>query len=684
MKRVVVVSSWERTANTIRRQLENLFGDFIEVDFTSIERGVHSTIQADLVLVATTKVSSYISKYVAAGTYVLVMKRTITRAGWDMIMAIPPQTKVLLVNDLQESTYETMALLYELGAKHLDLIPYYPGVEDFELPQIAITPNEVSLVPANVEKVVNIGDRVLDAYTISDILTKLDLFNNKTARQLAFKCLEDTIPCNPKLFGGLNTVMESKQHLELVLEVVDEGVIAYDEEGKIIIFNKFAERIFRNPPWKVKGTLLQDVFSDILDNIRTAAEVKDVTFTINGNNYIVNKYPLYLKDQYVGGVIRFKEYTEIERLEQKIRQETRNKGYVAKYSFADIIGTSQALMATRALATKMAKGDSTILIEGESGTGKELFAQAIHNASSRRDNPFVAFNCASVPDALIESELFGYEDGAFTGARKGGKPGLFELANHGTVFLDEIGDISKNMQAKLLRILQEKEIVRIGGYAVKPIDIRVIAATNRNLRDLVAKEDFRKDLYYRINVLLLRVPSLKERQSDILPLINYFLGKYGVNRIIAEEVLAALQLYPWPGNIRELENCVAYLVNMSDDKCIGSRDLPISISDYINSRSATGTTDEQPFDAGDFGEMGLILTVIHEAQQGGRTIGRGEISKRLKACQVHLTEQEVRSRLKKLAATQYISIGKGRAGTKLTVRGEKMIAINGLNGLLKE
>jgi len=242
-------------------------------------------------------------------------------------------------------------------------------------------------------------------------------------------------------------------------------------------------------------------------------------------------------------------------------------GMKAYYTFDDIIGISAEMRRIVEFARKVADSPSTVLVSGESGTGKEVFAQAIHNASSRRNSGFIAINCGAIPEALFESELFGYEDGAFTGARKGGKPGKFELANGGTLFLDEVGEMPMDMQVKLLRALQEGEITRVGGNKTTPVDVRVIAATNKNLKTLVEQNKFRTDLFYRLSVIPIRIPPLRERQEDIKALIDFFLVNKSmklnkVAPVLNEEISTILLRYEWPGNVRELENFIEKTVNL--------------------------------------------------------------------------------------------------------------------------
>jgi transcriptional regulator with PAS, ATPase and Fis domain len=265
----------------------------------------------------------------------------------------------------------------------------------------------------------------------------------------------------------------------------------------------------------------------------------------------------------------------------------RISGFSATYTVDNLIGQSPQINYTKSMCIKASKSISNVLILGESGTGKELVAQSIHNASSRKNEPFIAINCGALPKGLIESELFGYEGGSFTGANKEGKPGKFELANGGTIFLDEIGDMPLDTQVSILRVLQNKEIVRIGGSKPKPIDIRVIAATNKNLAQSIQDNSFREDLYYRLNVFTINVPSLRERKRDIHILAEHFINYYNraLNKNVVkinENVLEVFNKYSWPGNIRELENIIERAINIVETDTITLKDLPFELQKLIS------------------------------------------------------------------------------------------------------
>jgi len=297
-------------------------------------------------------------------------------------------------------------------------------------------------------------------------------------------------------------------------------------------------------------------------------------------------------------------------------------GARAGITFDDIIGSDEKIIAVIEKAKKIARSGSTVLIEGESGTGKELFTQAIHNYSSRSNRPFVVVNCAAIPRELVESELFGYEDGAFTGARRGGRPGKFELANGGTIFLDEIGDMPLEIQASLLRVLQEKQVNRIGSERVIHVNTRVIAATHRNLRKEVEKGNFRLDLYYRLNVIAITIPSLRDRLECIPVLANHFKNKIcdsiGLADLdISAEFIQALQCYSWPGNVRELENVIEQSLYLVE----GNRLLPEHLPVRMNWKKAAPQT---------FGRGSSIRQHEEDLIRDTLTICNGNVSKAAK------------------------------------------------------
>ena len=352
---------------------------------------------------------------------------------------------------------------------------------------------------------------------------------------------------------------------QAVLDFTHDAILAIDENGRIQVLNPPAERIMGcraadsvGQPVEAEAVLPNTLLPDVLES---GEKQLDQIMQIHQTLCNTNRIPILVDGQRRGVVATFQDVKQLQNSEQKIRLKLHEKGLVAKYAFNDILGDSPAIRSTIQIARSYAASRASVLILGETGTGKELFAQSIHNASDRRDGPFVAINCAAVSNSLLESELFGYEAGSFTGASRGGREGVFELAHGGTLFLDEIGEIPRETQVELLRVLQEKEIRRVGGSRVIPVDVRIIAATNKDLLQETVEGRFREDLYYRLDVLDLKLPPLRERGDDVkilgLHLFRQLPG--GKDPIMQSQFLYLLEQagpYQWYGNIRELQNFV--------------------------------------------------------------------------------------------------------------------------------
>lgn len=383
--------------------------------------------------------------------------------------------------------------------------------------------------------------------------------------------------------------MKIEGWLKFILDSLYDGILIADKNSTVLYVNPSYTRITGVPYEKIVGKFLRDVRpgARLPDVIRTGETLLRVPRKEGNREYVVNMSPITVDGQIVGGISVVTEITDIYKLTEELKQSNltlkKLKSHVkqiqkAKYTFDDIVSGDTVSENIKNTARRIAKTDCSVLIRGESGTGKELYAHAIHNESARKNEPFIALNCATLVPELLESELFGYEEGAFTGAKKGGKVGLFEVANGGTVFLDEISEMDYNLQAKLLRVLEENTLRRVGGISEIPIDVRVIAATNKSLEKLIEEKRFREDLYYRINVVPIIIPPLRRRKGDIKPLVEFFLEKIRrklKRRIdISGEALETLYNYNWPGNVRELENALEFAANMTDNFVIDSKHLP--------------------------------------------------------------------------------------------------------------
>ncbi|MBD3309330.1 PAS domain S-box protein [candidate division KSB3 bacterium] len=385
--------------------------------------------------------------------------------------------------------------------------------------------------------------------------------------------------------------MEKAKRLKSIIDLAYEGIISIDQHGIIDTFNPKAEEIVARKAYKVIGKPIQEVFPgmNLIQSLQTGHQQREIVLNVEGTTILANIIPISINQEVVRVVVTFQKVSHIQRMEQRIREEFSMKGHTADNTFQDIVGQTPLIDQIKEEARDYAQIDLPILISGETGTGKELFAQAIHNASARHNKPFVAFNCAALPESLLESELFGYVEGAFTGARKQGRAGLFEQANGGTIFLDEISEVPKGIQARLLRVLQEHKIRKLGDDRITSVDVRIIVATNKNLSQLVDEGIFREDLYYRINVLNIHLPPLQERREDIPILVNFFIKKYRqkVNKIvegISQEGMAMLSTYSWPGNVRQLENVVERLMVRTRERYIMTslvRDVMKSLRGYM-------------------------------------------------------------------------------------------------------
>ncbi|GAW92329.1 propionate catabolism operon regulatory protein PrpR [Calderihabitans maritimus] len=396
-----------------------------------------------------------------------------------------------------------------------------------------------------------------------------DKYGLKTVFIYSERSLKEAIDRAIDLQQTIRAEKKRSNQLRAIIDFAYSGIIAIDEEKRVNVYNPVAEKILGIPREKVLNQRVDHVIPNTrLDKVLEIGvpEINQIQKIGESSMILTNRIPIIVDGTIVGAVATFQDVVQIQEAEQHIRRKLYEKGLAAKYTFNDIIGNSRAIRKARELAKIYAKSESTVLIYGETGTGKELFAHSIHSYSNRSDKPFIALNCAALPESLLESELFGYEEGAFTGARKGGKPGLFELAHQGTLFLDEISEMPMRLQARLLRVLQEKEILRIGGDRIIPVDVRIIAATNKDLWQEVKKGKFREDLYYRLNVLYLGIPPLRERIEDIPVLVKEMVMRNSAELLkidnyteIWEQVIKRFMTYTWPGNVRQLENAVQTL-----------------------------------------------------------------------------------------------------------------------------
>lgn len=377
---------------------------------------------------------------------------------------------------------------------------------------------------------------------------------------------------------------EKAQQFATIIDFVNDGIVAIDNLGYVTVFNSASEAITGLSKQDALGKKIKEIMPEakLLRTLETEQpEIGEIQWLDDKTVIATNRVPVIVDGEVLGAVATFQDITEVQKIEQKIRIRLSEKGFVAQYNLDGIVHKSAVISDCIRMAKKFARYDTSVLICGPSGVGKELFAQGIHNCSQRKNSPFVAINCAALPESLIESELFGYVEGSFTGATKKGKAGLFEMAHGGTIFLDEISELPLILQGRLLRVLQEKQVMRIGDNKLLPVDVRIVCATNRDLRGLVSQSLFRVDLFFRIAILSLFIPPLNERVEDIELLSTHFVDEFGYRyrkgrMTLAPDAIEYLRGYRFDGNVRELQGMIERAVVICEGNVIGVSDLLVT------------------------------------------------------------------------------------------------------------
>jgi len=443
------------------------------------------------------------------------------------------------------------------------------------------------------------------------------------------------------------------------------GILYTDLAGRVILGNRTMATVLRMEAEAMTGRLI----SELVPELPASPEALEssLVLTLGGQEMLVWAKPVLQGGAVTGHLFVFETSRTIQTLEHELRRKARRSEHEARYTFHDILSRSPQMVRVLDFARRVAQSDATVLIQGDTGTGKELFAQAIHNASQRRQGPFVPVNFAAFPMSLLESELFGYEEGAFTGARKGGRRGLFEEAHGGTIFLDEIGDAPLEFQVRLLRVLQERQVRPVGGRKLIPVDVRVIAATHKDLNQEVRQGRFREDLFYRLSVVPLRMPSLRERREDIPLLIEHFIARFSHGRqnqalaIMTPETFNHLCGYDWPGNIRQLMNVVEFLISTCERHQLVQLD---HLPEYLLRRAPASDGLVQELLGPD------LVWMLGRFREFGH-IGRRHLAELAAAERPQLTEGVIRGLLSTSEALGLTRPGIGRKGSSLTEKGRQ-------------
>ncbi len=681
MKTLAIVSYTIESVNSYYNQIRSLFSDKINIKkycLEDLKNNREIEIDSDVLLIPSYHLFNKIKDYISKTTELLFADRTISKAGMDKISNIKEDSRVVLIDESPEMTEQIISIIYQLGARHIELNSYWSTDNRSDEGNIFIILGQSDYTPKTAKEIINIGNSLLDINSIIDIGTKFDLFSVLDRKDVV-RSYTEIETANFGLLKILGLTNSRESQLDILLQTIDAGVIGINNDGNIFLYNENARDIVKKDNDHVLNKngleLLPEIpFEYTLGNLKP---VEEKIIKINGYDVVVSVNPLLHSKKMYGAVAIIRKYSDLEKKEYILRKKLIGKGYAAKYDFKDIFGKSSMITECKNIARRMSLSNSSVLITGETGTGKELFAQAIHNNSLRKEYQFVAVNCGAFPESLLESELFGYEEGAFTGARKGGKPGLFELAHNGTLFLDEITEMPMNLQVKLLRVLQEREVVRLGGDRIIDIDIRIIAATNKDIKEMVEKGEFRQDLFYRLNVLPLKIPPLRDRRDDIMGLIDYMKKTFSSDFALTDKAKELLTTYDWNGNVRELRNCVEYLVNLGL-KEIDEKDLPIDYRDKTTDTKLLLSEHEIMVEfledvGGGLRKYIFVLEELRNAYINNKRIGRRSISESARRKNIFISEQEIRTILINLEEHKMAEINKGRSGTVITDFGIKAL-----------
>ena len=690
MKKIAVVALDPLAGASYTKEVRDLFGEYAEVVGYSVRDGSAAGVlpRADLFAISTDAYGSAEeeARHVPIDSQIMSIEVTFYWETLKKLFEIPQGTKVLFVNVTSNMAREAITQLSSLGVNHLQFIPYYPGAVLEEPVDIAVTPGESRFVPPSVKTVIDCDHRPCSYGMMVEIALRLGLeYLPETESFMNYAKVVASNHYSFDLMYAKSRRQESQMHI--LAESLDEGLIGVNETGDIFVCNKKACQIARISEELTMGKKGEEVFPYIpfYQVLREKKAVPEKIIRLFGTDISLAVVPVVRKENCIGAFAMLQKFNEQESRQNALRRQMMQKGHYARYTLDDVIGISTAITETKNILRKMAATDSPVLLMGETGTGKELMAHALHQASRRADGPFIAINVAAMPENLLESELFGYEEGAFTGAKKGGRPGLFEFAHQGTLFLDEVEGMSLSMQVKLLRVLQEGEIMRVGGGSIIRVDVRIVAATNESLEEKIQDGSFRKDLYYRLNALTVEIPPLRKRGDDIFVLLDYFMRKMGGDFTLSEGVKAFLRRHPWPGNIRELQNAVEYF-NYLAKPVIGLSDLPPTMTRFVDDGSDDGEGEVNDNAADDkeadmayqaaVDKKQFVLNQLALAWKEGKTAGREKILEAAKKDHISMTQKQVRDLLDELAKEGLIQVGRGRGGSKITEKGLNKLKIN--------
>ena len=652
MKKILIVTYGETTSDTLYNQLFGLIGKYVEIDKCTVSN-FKDMDYYDLIIASSKLTYQQLIKRFKIRCDFLITDRVINHKNLGEIIKIEEGRDVLFVNDSKRSAYEAIEQLKELGINHINFIPYYPGCDydEYRCLDIAITPGEGELVPSYIKEVVEIGSRIISIRSIHEIVKVLDLeFSFK--EELTVKYIKDIVSVTKSIEKSRQLLKESEMSLKMIINNVDLGLVSANENGDILWVNSKFENMI--------GKKSKDLIGkNVLSLLRIKKDIEFLSepslIDVEGIKYLISNSHMEERD-IKRFLLMFEDIRTVKNKDLELNLLYKEEFNKYLYDFSDYMTVDEKNLKMLEKAKMFAKTESNILIQGENGTGKEILAQAIHRNSFRKGKPFIPINITAISENLLESELFGYEPGSFTGADKNGKIGIFEKAKGGTVFIDEIGDAPKYIQTILLRVIQEKRIRRIGSAHEIPVDVRILAATNKNLVKSIQTGEFREDLFFRLNVLPVTTIPLRKRKEDIIFVMKKFLESIleddSLESVLNSEVIDLLVEHPWKGNVRELQNLSEYLLVIYSGKKIQIEDLPEYI---LNSVVRKNIIDYNQF---------LIIKALNSQNYIGR---------RLISDMTGISEGKIRGIMEKCKEEGYIEIVKNK-GARITLRGKDVLS----------
>ncbi|WMJ76311.1 MULTISPECIES: sigma 54-interacting transcriptional regulator [unclassified Sedimentibacter] len=661
MKKILIISEGINTGTIISNQLKNLFGKRVNIESVIVSELKSKRPEVDLVLYTSAHFKNKASRYIDSNIPSLIARRIINHKNIKEIITIDENKDVLFVNDSYESTKEAIEQLIELGLDHVRYNPYYPGCAVCPDLQITIVAGESQLVPYKPEKLIDIGSRILDIQSVHEIASVLKIEKQINDSQIK-DYIRDIIDISKEIDESRKAYCESEQKLQLIVNNLDYGVSFINSEGTIMSANSKFGYIFG---LKTKDLLAKNICDMINLDLFSINDYGKFVCRIENREVSVEIRQVNFLKKY-GYIVSAKINKDLSASDVKYNQ--RINTYVQRnlHNFNDYITINTNVIEMISRAQKFSRSDGTVLITGENGTGKEILAQAIHMNSYRSSKAFVPINIATLTSSLVEAELFGYEEGTFTGAIKGGRMGIFEIANGGTIFIDEIGDIPIDIQTKLLRVLEEKRIRKIGAADELSVDVRIIAATNKNIIELIKENKFRQDLFYRLNILPLETIPLRRRRDDVQHLLKHFINIKlsdkqitSLNEFFEEETIRFLLDYQWPGNVREMLNLIEYLALIYEGEKAGMSLL----HSYMRN---TFKTNDVFLDSYSIWVLNLF------AKNENMALGRIKIAEMASELDEKIGEGKIRKILKELKDKQLIVEYK-KQGSRITEKGKRVM-----------